>query len=114
MHELPVTQGILDVAVEAAQKAGAARIASINPTVGDLTSIVDDSVEFYWEILSKGTIAEGAVLHFRREPAAAACVDCGHTWNVTPPIMPQCLQCGSARIRVTGGREFFVESIEVD
>ncbi len=114
MHELPVTQGILDVAVEAAEKEGAARITAIDLVVGDLSSIVDDSVQFYWEILSKGTIAEGAVLHFRREPAAAACLDCGRTWNVTPPIMPKCPHCGSARIHVTGGREFFVESIEVD
>ncbi len=114
MHELPVTQGILDVAIEAAQNAGARRITSIDLVVGDLSSIVDDSVQFYWEILSKGTIAEGAVLHFRREPAAAACLDCGHEWHVTPPIMPKCPNCGSARITVTGGRAFFVESIEVE
>ncbi len=114
VHELSVTQSLLEIATRHAGQAGAARVTDLHLVIGQLSSIVDDSVQFYWEILSKGTIAEGALLHFRREPATAACLDCGRTWNVTLPIMPKCPHCGSARMRVTGGREFFVESIEVE
>ncbi len=114
MHELPITQGILSVVVEAAQQANARQVLAIDIVIGELTSIVDDSVQFYFDILSQGTVAEGAALHFHREPATASCQDCGHTFAVSPPLFVECPQCQSTLIRVTGGNEFCVQSIEVD
>lgn len=114
MHELPVTQSVLTIAVETAQNNGGGRVTAINLVIGEMTSIVDDSVQFYFDILSKNTLAEGATLNFRREPATATCLDCHHQTPVRPPLMPVCPKCGSVRLTVTGGREFFVESIEVD
>jgi hydrogenase nickel incorporation protein HypA/HybF len=114
VHELPVTQGILDVSLEAARGAGARRILVINLVVGNLSSIVDDSVQFYFDILSRGTPAEGATLRFQRQPATALCRDCGHEFEATIPLTPACPSCGSARLEISGGREFRVESIEVD
>jgi len=114
MHELSVTEGILNAALEAAGKAGARRITAINLVIGDLSSIVDDSVQFYFEILSKDTPAAGATLCFRREPGRAVCRDCGHAFEVSPPLEPICPACGGIRLEVTGGREFLVESIEVE
>jgi hydrogenase nickel incorporation protein HypA/HybF len=114
MHELPATQGILSVALEAAQQNGAQRITAIDLTIGGLASIVDDSVQFYFDILSKGTIAEGAVLRFRRESAMANCVDCDHQFPVNAPLTAVCPICEGVRLHVSGGREFYVESIEVE
>lgn len=114
MHELPATQGMLDVALEAGAEAGAGRILEIHLVVGELTSIVDDSVQFYFDILAKGTPAEGAVLVFDRRPARAACRACGHRAEVVPPLAPTCPRCDSLQVEVTGGQEFRVESIEVE
>jgi hydrogenase nickel incorporation protein HypA/HybF len=115
VHELPVTQGILDVALEAAQNAGGGRITAIDLVIGDLASIVDDSVQFYFEILSKDTLAEGARLRFRRVPAVATCLACANSFEVgAPPLPPACPQCGSPRLQISGGREFFVESIDIE
>jgi hydrogenase nickel incorporation protein HypA/HybF len=114
MHELPVTQGVLAAALEAAQGAGARRITTINLVIGDLSSIVDDSVQFYFDILSRGTPAEGAVLRFQRQPATASCRDCGRQFEVKAPLSPQCPICAGQHLQITGGREFRVESIEVD
>jgi hydrogenase nickel incorporation protein HypA/HybF len=114
VHELPVTQGILDLTLEAARGAGAERILAINLVIGDLSSIIDDSVQFYFDFLSRGTPAEGAVLRFERQAAEASCLDCGHRFEATIPLTPACPACGSARLAITGGREFRVESIEVD
>lgn len=114
MHELPVTQGILDLVLETAQQAGARRVARVDLVIGDMSSIVDDSVQFYFDILGRGTLAEGAILHFRRESAVATCQACGHTWPVSAPLFLQCPACGRDRINVAGGKAFYVESIEVD
>jgi hydrogenase nickel incorporation protein HypA/HybF len=114
VHELPVTQGILDVVLESAQKNGRGRVTAIELVIGDLSSIVDDSVQFYFDILSQGTNAQGAVLRFRRVHGIGRCGDCGHEFVVQIPLLPQCPRCGGLNLRVTGGREFYVDSIEVE
>ncbi len=113
MHELAVTEGILSVALEAAHQNGDRPITLINLVVGELSSIVDDSVQFYFDILSRDTLAQGARLHFQRRPATASCPDCGHCFEASAPLTPLCPVCGGARLQVTGGQEFYVESIEV-
>lgn len=113
MHELPATRGMLDVALEAAREAGADRILSIAVVVGDLTSFVDDSIQFYFDIMSRETPAAGAVLQFRRESAEGRCAECGHTFPVTPPVPRECPACESLALSVTGGQNFYVDSIEV-
>lgn len=114
MHELPVTQAILDTALRAARQAGGQRIVAIDLVIGELSGIVDDSVQFYFDILSQGTAAAGAVLRFQRQPARAVCSDCGHGYNAAPPLAPFCPLCGSLRVQVSGGRQFTLESIEID
>jgi hydrogenase nickel incorporation protein HypA/HybF len=111
MHELPITEGILKIATDAA---AGRQITTIHLVVGELSSIVDDSVQFYFDMLSKGTVAEGAVLDFQRRPATMQCWDCGRSFEARPPLSPICPHCGGTKLQVTGGRELRVESIEVD
>ncbi|NDJ76446.1 MAG: hydrogenase maturation nickel metallochaperone HypA [Chloroflexi bacterium] len=113
MHELGITQSILSIALEHAQNAGAVRIKEINLVIGELSSIVDDSVQFYWDMIAKGTIAEGAQLNFKRLPAWLHCNVCGHEFPMNREKF-ECPECGSDKIVVASGEEFFLESIDVD
>lgn len=113
MHELSVTQNVVRIAVENAEKHGAKRIKQINIVVGDMSSIVDDSVQFYFDIISKGTPAEGAVLFFRRVPIECICSDCGKTFNPDPGSFT-CPFCQGFGVVTDAGMEFYVDSIEVD
>lgn len=114
MHELGVTQGLLNAVLEEAEKIGARRILEIDIVIGELSSYVDDSVQFYFDILSRGTIAEGARLVFHRRKGQALCLNCGHQFEVGLPLPEGCPRCGSAYLRVSGGREFYVESFEAE
>ena len=114
MHELAVTQSILDIALRHAEQAGAQRILAINLVIGDLTGFVDDSIQFYFGFLSEDTLAQGARLNFERVPPLARCHECGAEY--APPnsriwICPECEALGG---EVVAGREFSVTSIEVE
>lgn len=109
MHELSVTQTILDIALS---HADGAVITDIRLVVGDLTSLVDDSIQFYWDIISAGTNAVGATLHFRRIPAQARCEACDMTYVIkTDGLL--CPVCGSHHVIIMAGKEFFVDSIDI-
>ena len=112
MHEMAVTQSILDIALDHAQRSGAVRVTTLNLVIGQLSSIVDDSVQFYWDIVSKDTLCEGAVLNFERIAAQMNCLDCGHTYTLSQGL-EACPQCGSFQVRVAAGDEFRLESIEI-
>jgi hydrogenase nickel incorporation protein HypA/HybF len=113
MHELSVTQALLDLAVRHGRAAGAKRVTALHVVVGELSSVVDESVQFYWDLISAGTIAQGARLEFRRVPAAFHCDACGHDYAPGAEALA-CPACASLRVRLTAGGEFWLEALEVD
>jgi hydrogenase nickel incorporation protein HypA/HybF len=111
MHELSVTESILEISLRHA--ANARKITNLYLVIGQFASIVDDSVQFYWDIISKGTIAEGSVLHFRRLPAALICLDCSNQFSPNAHGF-FCPLCKSEHVKVISGQEFFMEAIDVE
>jgi len=113
MHELSITQSMLEVALEQAEKAEAKEIKKINVVIGEMTGIVEQCVQFYFKFLGKGTIAEEAVLSFAKVPTAAQCRECGKDFEVEELVWT-CPYCGGNDLEITAGKELFVESIEVE
>jgi len=112
MHEMAITQTMLDMAVNKAREAGATAITQINLVIGDMSSVIDESVQFSFNFVCKGTLAEGARLNFKRIPIVVRCRSCG--WEFTPAAANwKCPKCGEAGIEVIAGQEFYMESIEV-
>ena len=113
MHELPVTQSILEISLRRAQQAHAKRVTDLYLVIGQLSYVVDDSVQFFWDMIAKDTIAEGATLHFRRVPAEFLCLDCSHRYPVDGENLA-CPNCQSTRVKLASGDEFRLESIDVE
>jgi hydrogenase nickel incorporation protein HypA/HybF len=113
MHELSVTESMLEIALRHAQSTNAKRITNLYLVIGQLASIVDDSVQFYWEIVAKDTIAAGATLHFKRLPAKLLCLDCNQNYNLNTNGF-SCPNCQSEHVKVISGDEFFMEAIDIE
>ena len=111
MHELSITENILEIALRHAKQAGDVRVTDLFLVIGELSSVVDDSVQFYWDFVSEGTAAQGAKLHFRRIPAVFVCKDCSYEYPRSQSLT--CPQCNGSRIAIVSGREFSLEAIEV-
>jgi hydrogenase nickel incorporation protein HypA/HybF len=104
---------MLSLAMEKANEAKASRITQINLVIGELSGIVDECVQFYFDFLSKDTIAAGAGLVFERKPTTLRCRQCekvftprNHDWS--------CPDCHEIGIEIISGRECYMESIEVE
>jgi len=113
VHELAVTQSLLEIVLRHARSAGGTRVTAIHLVVGQLSSIVDESVGFYWDAVARDTIAEGARLQFRRVPARFRCEACGREFLLQETLR-DCPSCASHSVRLIAGDEFSVESIEID
>ena len=113
MHELSITQSMLDLVLEQAQNAGAKEVGRINLVIGEMTGVVDRAVQFYFDFLSQGTAAEGATLSFRVIPTTAKCRSCGKDFELGE-FDWTCPHCKGNNIEIVGGKELFVESIEVE
>jgi hydrogenase nickel incorporation protein HypA/HybF len=114
MHELPVTQSILDIALKHAQKADAKRITDLHIVMGELSKLVDESIQFYWDIIAKDTIAEGAKLHFRIVPTEFQCMACFEKYHPEDTDQFKCPNCGSVGVKIIAGEEFSLEAIDVE
>ncbi len=113
MHEFAITESILNIATEHARRSNAKRVTHLYLVIGRLSSIVDDSVQFYWDTLCQGSLCEGAQLHFERPPARLTCQDCGTTYTLMDDLTP-CPQCQSDRVKIISGEEFRLDSIEIE
>ncbi len=114
VHEMAVTQSILGIVLRHAKQAGAGRILTIHLVIGDLTGFVDDSIQFYFDFLSRGTLAEGAHLHFERIAPRVRCYTCGIEYAPPDGRLWACPACGALGGEVVAGREFSVASIEIE
>jgi hydrogenase nickel incorporation protein HypA/HybF len=106
-----ITQGILASSIDAARQAGADRICEIRISVGELTEVQDFALQFAFEALKQGTMADEATLSVTHIPATSKCNDCDVTYEHDRFEM-LCPECGSFNVTPLTGRELRIDSIE--
>lgn len=113
MHELSVTQSIIKITCEEASKHDAKKVKGIKIKVGELTGLIPQSIQYYFDIASKGTKVEGAVLNIEKIPIGVECKDCGYK-GVLNDKSYVCPSCESYNVKILGGTEFYIDSMEVE
>ena len=112
MHELSVMAHILERVESHADRLGVARVLAINLVIGDRASIVDDSLLFYFDMMTPGTVAEGAQLKVRRTFTTCHCPTCAKDF-VPDGYGFRCPACETLGTVTNDGSEFLIESLEV-
>jgi hydrogenase nickel incorporation protein HypA/HybF len=113
MHELGITEQLLELTLRHAEEAGAERVTRLNLVIGEFSSVVDESIQFYWEMMAEGTPAAGAELHFTRVPGRFHCEACGADFGMAE-FEGRCPSCDGVEVGVADGKQFQLESIEVE
>ena len=110
MHEFSLTQNLLDHALK---NADSKQIVRVHLLIGPFSEEREESIQFYWRDLAKGSYGEGAELHFGHMPIAIKCLDCSGAFHLDENIS-MCRFCHNERLQFSNGEEVRLESIEVE
>ena len=109
MHELSLTRSIVSIVSEKAQ---GAKITQVTLEIGKFSAILPDAIRFCFDIVTKGTVAEGAELAIIETPGTGECHACGEKF-VLQQMFDSC-SCGSRDItRLTGSELNIKEMVTV-
>ena len=108
MHEMAITQSVVDAVCE---RAAGRSVHSIRLQVGRLCAVVPDAMQFCFELVTEGTVAEGARLDIEEPPGRAHCRSCDEDFPLHDLVL--LCPCGSADVEVLAGRELRIMSMEV-
>jgi hydrogenase nickel incorporation protein HypA/HybF len=110
VHELSIAEAVMSI-IE--RHATGRPVTRVELRVGHLRQVVPGALEFAFEIVAQGTVAEGAELVMEEVPAAGHCRQCGTSGDLGGfPF--SCAGCGGFDVEVTRGEELMVDSLELD
>lgn len=113
MHELALTENIVDILEEEARKQGFSRVRVVRLRVGAFAHVEPEALSFCFDAVSRGSVAEGAELDIIRAPGEGWCLDCGKSVPLTERFGP-CPDCRGRHVQMTSGDELRIEELEVD
>ena len=113
MHEMSLAEGIRGIVEETAQAQGFTRVKAVVIEVGQLSSVEVESLKFCFDVVMRGTVADGARLDIETVPGVGWCMPCGKSVPIKALYDP-CPDCGSYQVQATGGTEMRVVALDVD
>ena len=112
MHEMSLTESVVDILREEATRQGFSRVRTVWLEIGVLSGVEPEAMEFCFDVVTRGTLAEGAQLEIVRMPGRGWCPNCEKTVALAERF-GTCPECGGYRVRMTGGDEMRVRELEV-
>lgn len=113
MHELGITQSIVDIALDTAREQGASKVVSVTVEIGALSGVIADAVEFCFEACSAGTLLEGARLIIEPIAGLGRCPACRAEVPMDNYSF-ECPQCGGFGLEKLRGEELRIKEMEID
>ncbi|MDR7554692.1 MAG: hydrogenase maturation nickel metallochaperone HypA [Armatimonadota bacterium] len=114
MHELSICQALIEAAADAVSRLPAPppRVLRVTLRIGHLTAVVPDALRFHFDLLTPGTVLEGATLDIEEVPVRGRCGACAHEF-VTEALVLRCPACGAGDVQVLAGRELELVALDV-
>jgi hydrogenase nickel incorporation protein HypA/HybF len=109
MHELGITQEIVEICCRRSEGACITRIVL---EIGKLSGVLPDAVRFCFDLCSEGTMAEGAQLEIIEPLGSAHCRECGNLVQLLSPW--GICECGSTNLEWLSGEELRIKEMEVN
>ncbi|MFM7574075.1 MAG: hydrogenase maturation nickel metallochaperone HypA [Snowella sp.] len=109
MHELGITENIIEIALDYAQ---GQKISRITLAIGQLSAILPDSIQFCFDACRLGTPLENTLLEIIEIPGLARCHHCGTEFAIAEPF--GICECGSMDLTLIQGQELQIKELELE
>lgn len=113
MHEMALCEEVLAVLEEQAGTRGFSRVKTVWLEIGALSGVEVEAMRFGFDVVQRGTLAEGAKLEIVGVPGAAWCMHCARTVAIEQRFDP-CPDCGGHQLQVTEGEDMRIKELEVE
>ncbi|MEH0018879.1 MAG: hydrogenase maturation nickel metallochaperone HypA [Desulfobacter sp.] len=113
MHEMGIAEQLVKIALDAIpDDIENPRVETLNLRIGKLASVVEHSLTFCIEIITKDTPLENVKLAIQEVPVTIQCLGCNKSWEVDSPMF-KCPDCKDTEVRMLSGREIEISSMEL-
>jgi hydrogenase nickel incorporation protein HypA/HybF len=111
MHEMSLVEGMREILENQARAHAVDRITRVRVEIGRFAGVEKPALEFAWDVVMRGSKAEGAELIMLDLPGRAMCFDCAHEVEIDDRLSP-CPDCGGGKLMPTGGDEMRIKDLE--
>ncbi len=112
MHEMSLCEGMREVIEDQARRHGVSRLRRVRVEIGRFAGVEKPALEFAFDVVMRGTVAEGAALEMIDLPGKAMCFDCMSEVEIAERLDP-CPKCGGGKLMPVGGDEMRIKDLEV-
>ncbi|KAA8996882.1 hydrogenase maturation nickel metallochaperone HypA [Affinibrenneria salicis] len=114
MHELTLCQRSLEIIEQQALQHGARRVTGVWLEVGAFSCVEASALEFCFELVCRGTLAEGCALHLHQQEAECWCPDCQAYVRLLTQRVRRCPQCQCDKLRIVADDGVQIKRLEIE
>lgn len=112
MHEMSLCEGMRGVIEDQARLHNVLKISRVRVEIGRFAGVETKALHFAFDVVMRGSVAEGAELVTLELPGRALCYDCMKEVEIADRLDP-CPTCGGGKLMPQGGDEMKIKDLEV-
>lgn len=113
MHEMSLAESVLQIIEDSSRSQNFQRVHRVVLEIGKLSAVEPDAMRFCFDVVMRGTLAEGAQLEIIETPGAGICLSCGIV-TIMEDQYGICTHCGSPQLKITSGNQMRVKDLAVE
>lgn len=111
MHEVSLCKGMRDVIEDQAHRHSVTKVSRVRVELGCFACVSTEALRFAFDVVMRGSAADGAELVIEELPGTAMCYDCAREVELHDRLAP-CPECGGGTLMPTGGTEMRIKDME--
>lgn len=114
MHEITLCQRALELIEQQAAKHGAKRVTGVWLKIGAFSCVETSSLAFCFDLVCRGSVAEGCKLHLEEQEAECWCETCQQYVTLLTQRVRRCPQCHGDMLQIVADDGLQIRRIEID
>ncbi|MBS0867142.1 hydrogenase maturation nickel metallochaperone HypA [Enterobacter ludwigii] len=114
MHEITLCQRAVELIEQQARANNAKRVTGVWLQVGAFSCVETSALTFCFELVCRGTLAEGCELHIEEQQAECWCAQCQQNVTLLSSKVQRCPQCQSSELRIVADDGMQIQRLEIE